>query len=73
MRVSAEVFEKINYVIYLTIIAGFDFTCSKTISPMFYMAKRIEWLLFVLLKRDIKQINIICCKDIKMLDLCDIC
>ena len=50
VRVSAEVFEKINYVFYLTIIVRFDFTFSKTISPMFYIAKRIEWLLFVLLK-----------------------
>ena len=56
MRVSAEVFEKINYVIYLTIIVRFDFTFSKTISPMFYMAKQTEWLLFVLLIQDIKQI-----------------
>ena len=52
---------------------GFDFTFSKTISPLFYRAKQSEWLLFVLLIRDIKQINIICCKVIKILEMCDIC
>ena len=71
VRVSAVVFEKINYVIYLTIIVRFDFTFSKTISPMFYREKHAEWLLFVLLKWDIKQINMICCKVIKMLEVCD--
>lgn len=40
---------------------------------MFYMAKQSEWLLFVLPKGDIKQINMICCKVIKMLKICDIC
>ena len=64
---------KINYMICLTIIVRFDFTFSKTISPLFYMVKQAEWLLFVLSKRDIKQINIICCKFIKMLEICDIC
>ena len=63
---------KNKYVIHLTIIVRFDFTCSKTTSPMFYRAKQVEWLLFVLLKRDIKQINMICCKVVKMLEICDI-
>lgn len=39
---------------------------------MFYMSKQAEWLLFVLLKLDIKQINMICCKVVKMLEMCDI-
>ncbi len=38
---------------------------------MFYMVKEAEWLLFVLLKRDIKQINIICCKIVRTLEICD--
>ena len=63
---------KTNYVIYLTIIIRFDFTFSKTISPMFYMGKQTEWLLFVLPIWDIKQINMICCKVINMLEMCDI-
>lgn len=49
-----------NYAIYLTIIAKFDFTCWKTISPLFYKVKRTEWLLFDLSDRDIKQIIMIC-------------
>ena len=56
-----------NYVIYLTIIVRFDFTCGKTISPSFYKAKLTEWLLFVLPKLDIKQIITICCKVINVL------
>ena len=39
---------------------------------MFYRAKQVEWLLSVLLKRDVKQINMICCKVVKMLEICDI-
>ena len=56
-----------NYVIYLTIIVRFDFTCRKTISPLFYKALKAEWLLIVLSKSDIKQIIIMCCKVMKML------
>ena len=57
----------INYVIFLTIITKFDFTCWKTISPLFYKAKQTEWLLFDLSDRDIEQIIITCCKVIKPL------
>lgn len=39
---------------------------------MFYRAKQSEWLLFVLPKGDIKQINMICCKDKKTLEIRDI-
>lgn len=38
---------------------------------MFYKAKQSEWLLFVLLIQDIKQINMMCCKVIEMLEICD--
>lgn len=40
---------------------------------MFYMVKEAGWLLFVLLIQDINQIKVICCKVIKMLEICDIC
>ena len=57
--------------IYLTIIVRFDFTCSKTISPLFYEALKAEWLLIVLSKPDIKQIIIMCCNVVKRLKICD--